>query len=121
MGGMPMPMSPEQTVGKIIPQDELATLTPTAFPRLTNAETALARVGGAGGAEGGGMFGQMIADVNAKQAEAADAMRDVMGGGSTPLHQAMIKVEEASVSFQLMVEVRNRLLESYQELMRMQV
>jgi len=30
-------------------------------------------------------------------------------------------MEEASVSFQLMVEVRNRLLESYQELMRMQV
>ena len=30
-------------------------------------------------------------------------------------------MEEASVSFQLMVEVRNRLLESYQEIMRMQV
>jgi flagellar hook-basal body complex protein FliE len=30
-------------------------------------------------------------------------------------------MEEASVSFQLMVEVRNRLLDSYQELMRMQV
>jgi flagellar hook-basal body complex protein FliE len=30
-------------------------------------------------------------------------------------------MEEASVSFQLMVEVRNKLLESYQELMRMQV
>jgi flagellar hook-basal body complex protein FliE len=37
------------------------------------------------------------------------------------LHQAMIAMEEASVSFQLMVEVRNRLLESYQELMRMQI
>jgi flagellar hook-basal body complex protein FliE len=33
----------------------------------------------------------------------------------------MISMEEASVSFQLMVEVRNRLLDSYQELMRMQV
>ena len=30
-------------------------------------------------------------------------------------------MEEASVSFQMMVEVRNRLLESYQEIMRMQV
>jgi flagellar hook-basal body complex protein FliE len=30
-------------------------------------------------------------------------------------------VEEASVSFQLMVEVRNKLIESYQELMRMQI
>jgi flagellar hook-basal body complex protein FliE len=33
----------------------------------------------------------------------------------------MIASEEASISFQLMVEVRNKLLESYQELMRMQV
>jgi flagellar hook-basal body complex protein FliE len=48
-------------------------------------------------------------------------MRGVMSGQGVPLHQAMIAAEEASVSFQLMVEVRNRLLESYQELMRMQV
>jgi flagellar hook-basal body complex protein FliE len=33
----------------------------------------------------------------------------------------MLSVEEASVSFQLMVEVRNKLLDSYQELMRMQI
>ena len=33
----------------------------------------------------------------------------------------MVAMEEANVSFQLMVEVRNRLLDSYQELMRMQV
>jgi flagellar hook-basal body complex protein FliE len=33
----------------------------------------------------------------------------------------MISVEEAGVSFQMMVEVRNKLLDSYQELMRMQV
>jgi flagellar hook-basal body complex protein FliE len=33
----------------------------------------------------------------------------------------MIAAEEANVSFQLMVEVRNRLLDSYQELMRLQV
>ena len=37
------------------------------------------------------------------------------------MHQAMIAMEEASVSFQLMAEVRNKLLESYQELMRMQI
>ncbi len=33
----------------------------------------------------------------------------------------MISMQEANVSFQLMVEVRNKLLDSYQELMRMQV
>jgi flagellar hook-basal body complex protein FliE len=45
----------------------------------------------------------------------------VLAGEGVPLHQAVIAAEEASVSFQLMVEVRNKLLESYQELMRMQV
>jgi flagellar hook-basal body complex protein FliE len=45
----------------------------------------------------------------------------VLSGQNIPLHQAMLSVEEASVSFQLMVEVRNKLLDSYQELMRMQI
>ena len=37
------------------------------------------------------------------------------------LHQVMIRLEESRISFQLMLQVRNRLLESYQEVMRMQV
>jgi flagellar hook-basal body complex protein FliE len=45
----------------------------------------------------------------------------VLSGQNVSLHQTMIAMEEASISFQLMVEVRNKLLESYQELMRMQV
>ncbi len=48
-------------------------------------------------------------------------MSGLLSGKNVSLHQAMISMEEASVSFQMMVEVRNRLLDSYQELMRMQV
>ncbi|MEI6565930.1 MAG: flagellar hook-basal body complex protein FliE, partial [Verrucomicrobiota bacterium] len=59
--------------------------------------------------------------VNAKQSTASQTVQDLQAGNNVSLHQAMIAMEEASVSFQLMVEVRNRLLESYQELMRMQV
>jgi flagellar hook-basal body complex protein FliE len=66
-------------------------------------------------------LGQMVQDVSAKQANAAGAVQGVLTGQNVPLHQAMIAMEEASVSFQLMVEVRNKLLESYQEMMRMQV
>ena len=66
-------------------------------------------------------LGEMVRDVNAKQATAANTVSGVLSGESVPLHQAMLAVEEASVSFQLMVEVRNKLLESYQELMRMQI
>lgn len=67
------------------------------------------------------LLGEMVKDVNAKQAAAGDAVQGVLANEGVPLHQAVIAVEEASVSFQLMVEVRNKLLESYQELMRMQI
>ena len=66
-------------------------------------------------------LGEMVRDVNAKQASAGESVNGVLSGENVPLHQAMLAVEEASVSFQLMVEVRNKLLESYQELMRMQI
>jgi flagellar hook-basal body complex protein FliE len=67
------------------------------------------------------VLGQMVQDVNAKQGVATQALQDLQSGQNTSLHQTMIAMEEASVSFQLMVEVRNRLLDSYQEIMRMQV
>jgi flagellar hook-basal body complex protein FliE len=67
------------------------------------------------------MLGRMVSDVNAKQNIAAEAVGGLQSGQGVPLHQAVIAMEEASVSFQLMVEVRNKLLESYQELMRMQI
>lgn len=67
------------------------------------------------------MLGRMVSEVNAKQVVAGDAVNALQSGQGVPLHQAVIAMEEASVSFQLMVEVRNKLLESYQELMRMQI
>ena len=66
------------------------------------------------------MVGKLVADVSAKQTEAGQAWQGVLSGQGVPLHQAVIASEEASVSFQLMVEVRNKLMESFQELMRMQ-
>ena len=69
----------------------------------------------------GSVLGKMVEEVNAKQNVATDAVNSLQAGGNVSLHQAVIAMEEASVSFQLMVEVRNKLLDSYQELMRMQI
>jgi flagellar hook-basal body complex protein FliE len=69
----------------------------------------------------GTLLGRMVEEVNAKQNAATDAVHSLQSGGNVSLHQAVIAMEEASVSFQLMVEVRNKLLEAYQEIMRMQV
>jgi len=79
----------------------------------------------AGAASGSASFsnvlGGFIQEVSDKQNAANDAVSGLLGGKNVSLHQTMISMEEASVSFQLMVEVRNRLLDSYPELMRMQI
>jgi len=69
----------------------------------------------------GNVLGKLISDVNTKQNTATVAVDGLQSGQAVPLHQAVIAMEEANVSFQLMVEVRNKLLDSYQELMRMQI
>lgn len=70
-------------------------------------------------------FGQvldgLVATVDAKQDASAALTRKVLMGESDQLHQGVIAMQEASVAFSMMVEVRNKLVESYQELMRMQV
>ncbi|MGD0060182.1 MAG: flagellar hook-basal body complex protein FliE [Verrucomicrobiia bacterium] len=67
------------------------------------------------------VLGKAVQEVNSKQSAASDAINGLLSGQNVSLHQAMISMQEANVSFQLMVEVRNKLLDSYQELMRMQV
>ncbi len=67
------------------------------------------------------LLGNLVSDVNAQQQNAASQVSALQAGQNVPLHQAVVSMEEASVSFQLLVEVRNKLLESYQEVMRMQI
>jgi len=74
-----------------------------------------------GGADFSSMLGKFVSEVNTQQLSASQQVSALQSGANVPLHQAVISMEEASVSFQMMVEVRNRLLESYQEIMRMQV
>jgi len=77
---------------------------------------------GAAPTEGfGRMLDGLVAAVDAKQADARALTQKVLLGDSDQLHQSVIAMQEAGVSFSLMVEVRNKLIESYQELMRMQV
>ena len=69
----------------------------------------------------GDVLNQFVSEVNDKQIASGQAVNDLLSGKEIPLHQAMIAMQEAGVALQLMVEVRNKLLEGYQELMRMQV
>ena len=78
-------------------------------------------VGAVQGSGFGDVLNQFVGEVNEKQLASSQAVNDLLSGKDVPLHQAMIAMQEAGVAFQLMVEVRNKLLEGYQELMRMQI
>ncbi len=96
-------------------------ISPKELESLGNPAAAPEKANSVGEANFGDVLGKMVEEVNTKQMSAGQAVRDLQSGQNVSLHQAMIAMEEASVSFQLMVEVRNKLLESYQELMRMQI
>ena len=62
-----------------------------------------------------------VQQVNATQHESADLQDSVARGESMNIHQAVITSEKAGLSFQLMMQVRNKMLDAYQEVLRMQI
>lgn len=69
----------------------------------------------------GSAFAQMIEAVNGLQAQAAGLEEQLHSDNPVELHRVMIAAEQAGTAMDLLIEVRNRLVETYQELMRMQV
>jgi flagellar hook-basal body complex protein FliE len=69
----------------------------------------------------GRWFTQQIDQVDGKLNVADRELQALATGQTQNLHQTMIALEEAKLSFQLLVQVRNRVLEAYQDVMRMQV
>ena len=84
-----------------------------------------ARAEGAPAAPGQPSFSELVkefaADVNDMQFTAGRAIDMLVTGKTSDVHQVMVAVEEAGVALDLMIEIRNRVLEGYQELIRMQV
>lgn len=69
----------------------------------------------------GDWFAQEVGAVNTAIVNSDVEMRKLASGETQSLHEVMLHMEEAKLSFQLLAQVRNRLLEAYQEVMRMQV
>lgn len=110
MRGAGISMTPD-IAPRAIPEYDLAKLATSAIQSSTGGAPASANFEGT--------LSRLVGEIANKDAVAKDAVTGLTSG--VPLHQAMLAVQESDVSFQLMVEVRNKLLESYQELMRMQV
>lgn len=70
-------------------------------------------------------FGQFLVDalgsVNAAQQRAGDTVRRFAVGEPMDVHQVMIALEQAGTAMALTLQVRNKLVDAYQEVMRTQV
>lgn len=66
-------------------------------------------------------MGEQVSDVNAKVIDAQTALTQLATGETGNLHQVMLKIEEARLAFQLTAQIRNKVLEGYQDIMRMQI
>jgi flagellar hook-basal body complex protein FliE len=62
-----------------------------------------------------------VEDVNQMQTEADSAVKELIAGRSKNIHETMLTVERADVSLKLMMQVRNKIIDAYKEIMRMQV
>lgn len=62
-----------------------------------------------------------LANVNTQIVDSDVQLRKLAAGDVDNLHQVMVSMEEAKLSFQLALQVRNRLMEAYQDVLRMQI
>jgi flagellar hook-basal body complex protein FliE len=75
--------------------------------------------------EKGAGFGEILKDaistVNELQKQSDQEIQKLMTGESQDLHTTVIAMQKADLSFQMMMQVRNKIVQAYQEIMRMQV
>lgn len=62
-----------------------------------------------------------IKNVNSLEQESEKMTEDFIAGRTDDIHSVMIAGEKASISLQFITEVRNKVMEAYQEIMRMQI
>ncbi|MEZ5366359.1 MAG: flagellar hook-basal body complex protein FliE [Bryobacterales bacterium] len=68
-----------------------------------------------------GLLAEGMAKLDALESEASSQVQALMQGEPVELHRVVLAGEEASLAFDMMLSVRNKVVEAYQEVMRMQV
>ena len=100
--------------------DQITAITSPTVPFVDNAAASHS----AGGARSSGFMDslqQAISKANDIQLGADQATEALMTGQTQNIHQTMVALQEADVSFQLMMQIRNKLVTAYEEIQRMQI
>ena len=79
------------------------------------------RIPASGGPSFGNMISNVIKDVDELHKTAEQTTEKLITGELEDVHQVVVAMEEAQISFRLLMEVRNKLVTAYQEVMKTQV
>ena len=96
--------------------DGLLPLAPTAAPAAPAASPTRQA-----GAAFGDILQSLVTAADQQQQQADRAVQTPHAGGEKNLHGAKIAMEQADISLRYLVQVRNKAIEAYQEIMRMQL
>ncbi len=78
--------------------------------------------GSAGASKGfGDVLKESLNEVNKMQLDADKSIEDLATGRSKNIHETMISMSKADIAFRMTMQVRNKVMEAYQEVMRMSV
>ena len=67
------------------------------------------------------LFKKFISDVNSDLKSAEEAEKRIVEGKVSNLEELMYRIEKSDISLRLLVEIRNKAIEAYHEIMRMQI
>ncbi len=101
--------------------DNRITPLPFRFPSEVDSGKGLGQTGQAGHSEGPSFtetLGNAVSEVNELQQNASERVEEFVRGEDVPLHEVVLAQEEAEIAFRLMLEVRDRLVRAYQEVLR---
>lgn len=110
----------------IVPAEVIAALSPEAVGLLASARSNPAFSPASAHGQGTvASFGQLVGEgldgINRQLTAGQVDLQRLAVGDAQNLHQIMINLEESRLSFQLMMQVRSRLLEAYQDIMKMPI
>ena len=76
---------------------------------------------GTSGPSFGDTVGRYLQNVNQEYLRSDQVVSDLVSGKSGDVHDVVMAVAKADLAFRMVLEIRNRLIDSYQEIMRMQI
>jgi flagellar hook-basal body complex protein FliE len=95
-------------------------ITPTGGSPAVSPTTSTTQPADTGAKDSASLFEKLLTSANDDQLTTDRAIQDLVTGKNSDVQQVVLQVAKSEMSFQLFMEVRNQLIESYNELMRMQ-